>query len=294
MLKESVGKKFNVSPDELVVCDVWKSKIHREFKDRDAVQDIQRRTDDVFVYHVPKAADPGPSGEEKENNNKNEENNNENNEDENIPYSTRIYPICMEAKQKKGFFRGGGGSEPFGIPLIVNLPYKVVSMDYLYKRLYNLAKPFMKSQKGSGDKEKETAPFQIFSLIGFNQIEEITDEDNKIVDLVGQRQVKFVIQWNDADLYNTKWYEYKHRPRDETAPNAQNESRNSHRNMDKPIPLRNCIESYTEKEILGENDAWYCNKCKAHKRAEKKIDLWSVPDILIIHLKRFSYTRTWR
>jgi len=27
---------------------------------------------------------------------------------------------------------------------------------------------------------------------------------------------------------------------------------------------------------------------------KKKIDLWSSPDLLIIHLKRFSYTRQWR
>ncbi|KAL1129781.1 hypothetical protein AAG570_012725, partial [Ranatra chinensis] len=31
--------------------------------------------------------------------------------------------------------------------------------------------------------------------------------------------------------------------------------------------------------------------CKKHQRATKKFDLWKLPRILIIHLKRFSYTR---
>lgn len=35
----------------------------------------------------------------------------------------------------------------------------------------------------------------------------------------------------------------------------------------------------------------YCPTCKKHQLATKKLDLWSLPEILIIHLKRFSYTK---
>merc|ERR1712141_96899 len=45
---------------------------------------------------------------------------------------------------------------------------------------------------------------------------------------------------------------------------------------------------------LSENDAWYCSNCKGFKEASKQIDLWDCPDLLIIHLKRFNYTRNWR
>jgi len=38
----------------------------------------------------------------------------------------------------------------------------------------------------------------------------------------------------------------------------------------------------------------YCPTCKKHQRATKKFDLWSLPDVLVIHLKRFSYTRSMR
>lgn len=31
--------------------------------------------------------------------------------------------------------------------------------------------------------------------------------------------------------------------------------------------------------------------CKKHQLATKKLDLWSLPEVLIIHLKRFSYTK---
>jgi hypothetical protein len=35
----------------------------------------------------------------------------------------------------------------------------------------------------------------------------------------------------------------------------------------------------------------YCPTCKKHQQATKKFDLWSLPRILIIHLKRFVYNR---
>ena len=37
-----------------------------------------------------------------------------------------------------------------------------------------------------------------------------------------------------------------------------------------------------------------CSTCKDFKSATKKIDLWNSPDLLIIHLKRFNYTRNYR
>jgi len=35
----------------------------------------------------------------------------------------------------------------------------------------------------------------------------------------------------------------------------------------------------------------YCPRCKEHRQATKKLDLWRLPEILVIHLKRFSYSR---
>lgn len=35
----------------------------------------------------------------------------------------------------------------------------------------------------------------------------------------------------------------------------------------------------------------YCPGCKEHRQASKKLDLWRLPEILVIHLKRFSYSR---
>ena len=55
------------------------------------------------------------------------------------------------------------------------------------------------------------------------------------------------------------------------------------------IDLQDCIEKFMEGEQLDDLNAWYCPSCKKHVCALKMIALWSVPDILILHLKRFTF-----
>lgn len=62
--------------------------------------------------------------------------------------------------------------------------------------------------------------------------------------------------------------------------------RQSRRN--RGITLDECLDEFEKAEVLSEQDMWYCPRCKEHRRASKKFDLWKTPDILVCHLKRFS------
>ncbi|XP_014513603.1 ubiquitin carboxyl-terminal hydrolase 9 [Vigna radiata var. radiata] len=57
------------------------------------------------------------------------------------------------------------------------------------------------------------------------------------------------------------------------------------------ISLFSCLEAFLTEEPLGPDDMWYCPRCKEHRQATKKLDLWKLPEILVFHLKRFSYSR---
>ncbi|PVH19015.1 hypothetical protein CXQ85_001309 [Candidozyma haemuli] len=57
------------------------------------------------------------------------------------------------------------------------------------------------------------------------------------------------------------------------------------------VSLYDCLRNFSTPEVLGEQDLWYCPRCKDHKRATKTIQIWSTGDILTIHLKRFSSAR---
>lgn len=54
------------------------------------------------------------------------------------------------------------------------------------------------------------------------------------------------------------------------------------------ITLEDCLNEFGKEEILSEADTWYCPRCKEHRRATKKFELWKTSDILVMHLKRFS------
>ena len=82
----------------------------------------------------------------------------------------------------------------------------------------------------------------------------------------------------------------------------------------KAIQLGDCMKLFTETKKLDEEDPWlvhvltdrnvsvvlvhfllllarYCPDCKDFMQGSKKFDLWKLPEILVIHLKRFSYER---
>ncbi|KAI6649306.1 Ubiquitin carboxyl-terminal hydrolase 4 isoform X2 [Oopsacas minuta] len=66
------------------------------------------------------------------------------------------------------------------------------------------------------------------------------------------------------------------------------------KDIKREIHLADCIKLFTEKEILSKDDPWYCPVCEDFRQASKQLELWKIPDCLVIHLKRFSYNQYWR
>jgi len=62
----------------------------------------------------------------------------------------------------------------------------------------------------------------------------------------------------------------------------------SRRAATEPITLGKCLEAFTQEEHLGDNEKVYCSNCKTHQLAVKKMQIWRLPPVLIVHLKRFQ------
>jgi len=52
--------------------------------------------------------------------------------------------------------------------------------------------------------------------------------------------------------------------------------------------LEYCINEFTKEELLTGDNKYKCDKCNKLVDAKKKIYIWDLPEILIIHLKRFK------
>lgn len=53
--------------------------------------------------------------------------------------------------------------------------------------------------------------------------------------------------------------------------------------------LMDCFEAFTSVERLEGNEKYYCRKCKDHRTSTKTLSLFKLPQVLVVHLKRFSY-----
>lgn len=58
------------------------------------------------------------------------------------------------------------------------------------------------------------------------------------------------------------------------------------------LTLEQCLEHYTKAETLSAEDAWRCPHCQKYLPVVKTLGLWSLPDILVIHFKRFRQQHT--
>jgi ubiquitin carboxyl-terminal hydrolase 4/11/15 len=100
-----------------------------------------------------------------------------------------------------------------------------------------------------------------------------------------KRDFILVVQWRaDIDLDVLENAAFKHLSDDNSAlMNPSSDSR---------LTLYDCLNCFMLEETLSGNDKWYCNKCKDHVVATKKMEVYRTPEILIIHLKRFSHNRS--
>eukprot|EP01135_Chromosphaera_perkinsii_P012431 Nk52_evm42s2657 gene=Nk52_evmTU42s2657 len=55
--------------------------------------------------------------------------------------------------------------------------------------------------------------------------------------------------------------------------------------------LLECFRQFTEEEILDGNERPRCYKCKVPRKSSKRLSVQIFPDILVLHIKRFSFSR---
>ncbi|KAL5474915.1 hypothetical protein EMCRGX_G026942 [Ephydatia muelleri] len=200
---------------------------------------------------------------------------------------------CNEACQRNDWSAHklkckSGVPSPVGLPFVISLPANKLT----YKNITSLAEKFARrsveckrcTSKASdgGDDSYVLTPANQYGewMPGANAI---LDEGDRLLDI----ESKFLtMDWrnNPAEglIAITEKATLEHREDPAASANAPRDSG--------PIKLEHCIELFTQPETLSKDEAWYCPSCKVHREATKQMSLWQVPSILIIHLKRFSYT----
>lgn len=144
---------------------------------------------------------------------------------------------------------------------------------------------------GSSSHTSSSKSNRIFSLravnsFGRDELGTVFVDDGKPLRMSDRTHV--AVDWGKAA--KDRFYD------DKAAESFEEHSSMKHRAAQKKpsIQLDDCLKLFMKEEQLSEQDPWYCPDCKLHKQATKKFDLWSLPDILIVHLKRFHYNSVYR
>lgn len=96
----------------------------------------------------------------------------------------------------------------------------------------------------------------------------------------GPAHIKLSLEWNEPDKYFSDMED--HFVEHESVSNEKKESTEN-----SPLTLEQCLDHYTKAETLSAEDAWRCPSCREYLPVVKTLGLWSLPDILVIHFKRF-------
>lgn len=100
------------------------------------------------------------------------------------------------------------------------------------------------------------------------------------------------LEWDSRVYLVLEWLPAAEAPQrldrlfDEVKPSGASRSGSGNRSVD----LEHCFALLETPNVLSSQDSWYCNKCKEHREATFKSELWTLPPVLIIQLKRFAYT----
>ncbi|ETI46572.1 hypothetical protein, variant 2 [Phytophthora nicotianae] len=186
--------------------------------------------------------------------------------------------------------------ELFNTPLLVSIDRKWTKTE-IHEKVWQVVHRLVATEEA--DKESNTSfgcrsdqrlPYRLHVTEPNGGTTFISDlpRDGEPVDVSGntKRPFSFTLEWKRNGYQ---------RGYDETSA-KRIELHESMKNLEissKParLTLFDCLTKFTEREQLGEADTWYCPKCKNHVRAFKKFDLFSLPKVLIFHLKRFRYAQ---
>ncbi|KAI5712666.1 ubiquitin carboxyl-terminal hydrolase 15-like [Diaphorina citri] len=245
--------KLHVNIDQLVVAKVVKSHIHSFFSMNDTLDDVTERDNLLYVYDLPVS---------------------HNSTDFNV------IPVCTwEVSDGDSTFCK---NELIDDPILVAFPLKELSYAEIFQiiigqmsRHFNIPKnDSLEDENNLSLVSEYVSIYQV--SVNLSTHEKLSPDTTYILN---EKNKLLAIQIESS----TKKEYHK-----EVTPLKQDATEQRYRLKHS---LDECLDLFVTNEKLGSDDAWYCPRCKKFQQATKKFDLWSVPKVLIIHLKRFHYSR---
>ncbi|XP_030589090.1 ubiquitin carboxyl-terminal hydrolase 43a [Archocentrus centrarchus] len=298
-LRAMVAAEGNISPDQVVLVELYSTGFQRSFSDDDDLTAIAD-SDVVYAFQAPSLASCGGSAQHS-------------GYHHSLPSSPYTFTAGPDGQRlppsgtlsseylNQGSSKVlllicntvGSGQQAvrFGPPFLM-LEDRGISWDQLHQSI--LSKLYYLMLNGS-QAQNAGVLFKIRVVGGSAAYSYLSPQDSRplyhpAVDRAlkfcgpgGPPHVKLVIEWELSTkecLFGSIQEEVVKDA--ESVRNQQQQHLQQH-----SCTLDECFKLYTKEEQLAPDDAWKCPHCKQLQQGMVKMSLWTLPDILILHLKRF-------
>ncbi|KAM9362670.1 ubiquitin carboxyl-terminal hydrolase 43a [Symphorus nematophorus] len=300
-LRAMVAEEGNISPDQVILSELYSTGFQRSFSDDDDLTAIAD-SDVVYAFQAPPLYSRGGS---------NAPHSGYHHSLPSSPYTSTAGPdgqrlppsgtLSSEYLNQGGSTKvlllicntAGSGQQAvrFGPPFLMRED-RSISWDQLQQSI--LSKLYYLMLNGS-QAQNAGLLFKIRVVGGSAAYSYLSPQDSRplyhpAVDRAlkfcgpgGPPHVKLVIEWEHKTkecLFGSIQEEVVKDA--ESVRNQQQQHLQQH-----SCTLDECFQLYTKEEQLAPDDAWKCPHCKQLQQGMVKMSLWTLPDILILHLKRF-------
>ncbi|XP_010017388.1 PREDICTED: ubiquitin carboxyl-terminal hydrolase 43 [Nestor notabilis] len=301
-LREAVSSETKIPTEQIVLTEMYYDGFHRSFCDTDDLDTIHE-SDCIFAFETPEIFRPEGILSQRGIH----VNNNLNNLKCGTEHSRTISYTQGTAKSGKleqsspkpaandkivllvcNRACTGQQSKRFGLPFVLHLE-KTIAWDILQKEILEKMQYFLRPAACL-----QVCPFslRVVSVVGITYL--LPQEERPLCHPTVERalkscgqggtaHVKLVVEWDKE----TKDYLFVN-TEEEYIPDSDSvrQQRELH-HQPQTCTLSQCFQLYTKEEQLAPDDAWRCPHCKQLQQGSITLSLWTLPDVLIIHLKRF-------
>ncbi|KFP10527.1 Ubiquitin carboxyl-terminal hydrolase 31, partial [Egretta garzetta] len=301
-LREAVSSETKIPTEQIVLTEMYYDGFHRSFCDTDDLDTIHE-SDCIFAFETPEIFRPegilSQRGIHVNNNLNNLKCGTE--RSRTISYSQgTVKSGKLEQSSTKPAANDkivllvcnractGQQSRRFGLPFVLHLE-KTIAWDILQKEILEKMQYFLRPAACL-----QVCPFslRVVSVVGITYL--LPQEERPLCHPTVERalkscgqggtaHVKLVVEWDKE----TKDYLFVN-TEEEYIPDSESvrQQRELH-HQPQTCTLSQCFQLYTKEEQLAPDDAWRCPHCKQLQQGSITLSLWTLPDVLIIHLKRF-------
>ncbi|XP_054849020.1 ubiquitin carboxyl-terminal hydrolase 31 [Eublepharis macularius] len=297
-LREAVARETKIPSKQIVLTEMYYDGFHRSFSDTDDL-DMVQESDCIFAFETPEIYWPEGILSQRGihmNSNLNH-----------LKYGAdhlRTSPYT-QGRMENPSARAAAGDDRivvlvcnractgqqgkrFGQPFVLHLE-KTVPWDVLQKEILEKMQYYLRPSTCI-----QVCPFslRVVSAVGITYL--LPQEERPLCHLMVERalkscgqggapHVKLVVEWDKE----TRDYLFGN-TEDDYIPDAESvhQQRGLH-HQPQCCTLAQCFQLYTKEEQLAPDDAWRCPHCKQLQQGSITLSLWTLPDVLIIHLKRF-------